>query len=526
MSAYAVAVLARFFREYSGLALCQLGELAFIGFRAMAGNLYEKAGKMFEKTAAEAEQAERALALSYQPGPLPVFVSTDPGYSNPYSRGFRSVCMPGNNVGRELELQHLGRHVQGHVVDHRRPSQSPSLRPPPQSPAPSSAPARSVSEGTRVRSGFTLAEMENHTASQAIPADGMQGRNFAQRVDPSRWAPSRASSVYVVEDESLEDEDDSEEDDEADDTNELHVATTNHRKRPGKKKYVSQRYRQGLDTASQGSGVAVARHLGHGLVSQAASSGSLAMRAMLPPLPSMPPPPFAVGRHGTNIPPPPPTWSGSGGAGGLDHSEGDLIETKDESADPDRVVVIPAHRPRNHPVPHGGGKPVVVLNSSAAFEALSSRARDLLAAEAVPQRSVLRSRSRSPRRDGDKTAASSSGTSVHRFSDQAYAQMSRALSRVLRHDGKDGLPRVPMDDMGWARLEHAVRAAAPQIRGSGGPGGPGVKEFKEVLLHSWHPGRKAYRFEVSTIPCIGDPWGDTRTEVRALYKRSHHGGGH
>ena len=286
MSAYAVAVLARFFREYSGLALCQLGELAFIGFRAMAGNLYEKAGKMFEKTAAaEAEQAERALAD--QPGPLPVFV---PGYSNPYARGFRPVCMPGNNLARELELQHLGRHVQGHVVDHLRPSssasQSPSLRPPPQSPAPSSAPARSVSEGTRVRSGFTLAEMENHTASQAIPADGMQGRNFAQRVDPSRWAPSRANSVYAVEDESFEDEDDSEEDDEADDTNELHVATTNHRKRPGKKKYVSQRYRQGLDTASQGSGVAAARHLGHGLVSQAASSGSLAMRAMLPPPPT------------------------------------------------------------------------------------------------------------------------------------------------------------------------------------------------------------------------------------------------
>ena len=94
--------------------------------------------------------------------------------------------------------------------------------------------------------------------------------------------------------------------------------------------------------------------------------------------------------------------------------------------------------------------------------------------------------------------------------------MSRALSLVLRHD-KDGQPRVPMYRLGWAGLEDAVRAANPQVRVPGTV----VEDYMEVLLHSWHPGRKAYRFEVSTIPCPGDPLGDTRTEVRALYKRSH-----
>ena len=92
---------------------------------------------------------------------------------------------------------------------------------------------------------------------------------------------------------------------------------------------------------------------------------------------------------------------------------------------------------------------------------------------------------------------------------------------VLRHNGRDGLPRVPMDRLGWAHLEDAVRAAAPHVEGTGLV----VEDFMEVLLHSWHPGRKTYRFEVSTIPIYGDAAGASRTEVRALYKRSHYGGG-
>ena len=273
-----------------------------------------------------------------------------------------------------------------------------------------------------------------------------------------------------------------------------------------------------------------AAHQGHGLVSRSASAGTLAMLPPVPPGAMDRPRSSTLGygqdRPGTAIPSPTPSWSGGRDAYVRDYSEGKFIETKHEIADPDRTTVIPCNRPRNHPVPHGGCRPVVLLQTSAAVEALSSRARDLLAAERRPlatggsNRTV--SGSKSLGSDTGGTAASSSGTSVHRVSDQVYVQMSRALSRVLRHEGKDGQPRVPMDRFGWVRLEDAVRAAALQVRGSEGLG---VEDYMEVLLKSWHPRRKAYRFEVSTMPCLGDPLGDTRTEVRTLYKRSRHGEG-
>ena len=344
---------------------------------------------MYEKAAAE---AERALAQAYRPGPLPTSCSADQGGEPyPYSRGFRSVYMPGDNVGREVELQQLGRHRQGLGIDydHHRPSSSvasrspgpsPGARPPPSSPAPSCAPARSSEQ---LRSGFTLAEMADHTASLAAAAGEPHHGAMVQRMDPSRWAPSRASSVYVVEDDSPDDDFDDEEDDEADDTNSLQVVGTKHRKRPGKKKRASQRCRQALADAQQ-------QGLGRG--SQAASAvGTLAMLPPPPPCPSdawVGPRSSASGsgegKPGSCIPPPPPSWSGGGSARVLDYCKGELIETKHEGADPDRTTVIPAHRPCSPPVPHGGARPTVVLKTSAAVEALSSRARDLLAAENGP----------------------------------------------------------------------------------------------------------------------------------------------
>jgi hypothetical protein len=74
-----------------------------------------------------------------------------------------------------------------------------------------------------------------------------------------------------------------------------------------------------------------------------------------------------------------------------------------------------------------------------------------------------------------------------------------------------------MDDEGWANLKEVIQVADQYLDLAGLI----MEDYMEVLLHSWHPGRGAYRFEVSTVPLRASSIGAVRTEVRALYKRTH-----